>query len=275
MKCREIEGNFPAYLAEEAAPELRRSIKAHLKGCKKCRARIAALKLERGGPKKEEAVVLAPEEVTPSLEEASATSPAASGILTALWRRPVEMTVTIVLIGGTLFLYHRGASDFKADFSITDTAAAPIAEAVIASAPAENHGGEPGRGAPTPPTPPPQTSPAEPTPLPTKAHQVTTQSLPKEARRKTTLSRPPEIKLLLISRDLQEAVDTVAAETIASQGKVLSKKGDEMETKMVLLVPAERYGTFSNSLQSVGLVKDVSKREPPSAGSVKIEVTIE
>ncbi|WDT79784.1 MAG: zf-HC2 domain-containing protein [Candidatus Manganitrophus sp.] len=140
MKCREIEGDLSAYLAEEADPALCRSIKAHLKGCKKCRSRIAALKAEKEGPKKAKEVAISSEKIALSPRERSSGFPSTSGMLSALWHRPVEITVTIVLVGGTLFLYQRGAS-VKADFSMTENGAAPAAEAVVLSAPAENHEG--------------------------------------------------------------------------------------------------------------------------------------
>lgn len=268
MKCRDIEEHLSAYLAEEADPDLRRSIKVHLKGCKKCRARIAVLKAEKGNHKKAKKVTVASEEALPLPQESPPVSPSTTGILSAVWRRPVEMTVTLVLIGGTFLLYHRGTSDLKADFSVAENDAPSVAEALTPSAPAENRGDEQGpEASPPPPT---QSAPVDPpAPRPMKIHQVTTQDVSKEARRQAAL-RPAGIKLLLISRNIKEAADTVAA-----QGKVLSRKGDEMEAKVVLLIPAERYETFSQSLQSLGLVKDISKKQPPAEGSLKIEVMIE
>jgi hypothetical protein len=267
MKCRDIEGDLSAYVAEEAPSDLRRSIKAHLKGCKRCRARVEGLKAEKGGQKKVKEVVEAPsEETMPPQRGTASSSPSIIGILSALWRRPVEMTVTVVLICGTFFLYQRGASDLKSDFSVAENVAPPVAEALTAFA--ENHGSE--QDAPIPPPLPPQTAPVAPPSLPMKVHQVTTQSLSKEAQRQVIPSSTPAIKLLLISRNIKEAADTVA-----SQGKVLSKHGDEMEAKVVLLIPAERYETLSESLQSLGLVKDLSEKPPPTEGSLKVEVTIE
>ncbi|WDT75034.1 MAG: zf-HC2 domain-containing protein [Candidatus Manganitrophus sp.] len=269
MKCREIEEDLSAYLAEEADPALCRSIKAHLKGCKKCRSRIAALK-EKGGPKKAKEVAISSEKIASPPQERSSGFPSTSGMLSALWHRPVEITVTIVLIGGTLFLYQRGAS-VKADFSMTENGAAPAAEAVALSAPAENHEGTQEKETPIFPPPSSQTAPADPpAPLPMKVHNETAQPLSMEARRQAALPQPSEIKLLLISRSIKEAADAVA-----SQGKVLSKKGDEMEARVVLLIPAERYERFSRSLQSLGLLKEISKKPPPAEGSLKVEVTIE
>ncbi|MCG3110778.1 MAG: zf-HC2 domain-containing protein [Candidatus Manganitrophus sp. SB1] len=271
MKCREIEEDLSAYLAEEADPALCRSIKAHLKGCKKCRSRIAALKAEKGGPKKAKEVAISSEKMVSPPQERSSGFPSTSGMLSALWHRPVEITVTIVLIGGTLFLYQRGASDLKADFSMTENGAAPAAETVALSAPAENHGGTQEKETPTSPPPSSQTAPADPpAPMPMKVHNETAQPLSMEARRQAALPQPSEVKLLLISRSIKEAADAVA-----SQGKVLSKKGDEMEAKVVLLIPAERYERFSRSLQSLGLLKEISKKPPPAEGSLKVEVTIE
>lgn len=271
MKCREIEEDLSAYLAEEADPALYRSIKAHLKGCKKCRSRIAALKAEKEGPKKAKGVAISSEKIASPPQERSSGFPSTSGMLSALWHRPVEITVTIVLIGGTLFLYQRGASDLKADFSMTENGAAPAAEAVALSAPAENHGGTQEKETPISPPPSSQTAPVDPpAPMPMKVHNETAQPLSKEARRQAALPQPSEIKLLLISRSIKEAADVVA-----SQGKVLSKKGDEMEARVVLLIPAERYERFSRSLQSLGLVKEISKKPPPEEGYLKVEVTIE
>jgi hypothetical protein len=272
MKCREIEEDLSAYLAEEADPALCRSIKAHLKGCKKCRSRMAALKAEKEGPKKAKEVAISSEKIASPPQERSSGSPSTSGMLSALWHRPVEITVTMVLIGGTLFLYQRGASDLKADFLMTENGAAPAAEAVVLSVPAENHGGTQEKETPISPPPSLQTAPADPpAPMPMKVHNETTQPLSIEARRQAALPQPPEeIKLLLISRSIKEAADAVA-----SQGKVLSKKGDEMEARVVLLIPAERYERFSRSLQSLGLVKEISKKPPPAEGSLKVEVTIE
>jgi hypothetical protein len=270
MKCREIEEDLSVYLAEEADPALCRSIKAHLKGCKKCRGRIAALKAEKGGPKKAKEVAISSEKIASPPQERSFGFPSTSGMLSTLWHRPVEITVTIVLIGGTLFLYQRGASDLKADFSMTENGAAPAAETVALSAPAENHGGTQEKETPISP-PPSQTAPADPpAPMPMKVHNETAQPLSKEVRRQAALPQPSEVKLLLISRSIKEAADAVA-----SQGKVLSKKGDEMEAKVVLLIPAERYELFSRSLQSLGLVKEISKKPPPAEGSLKVEVMIE
>lgn len=48
-----------------------------------------------------------------------------------------------------------------------------------------------------------------------------------------------------------------------------------MEARVVLLIPAEHYERFSRSLQSLGLVKEISKKPPPAEGSLKVEVTIE
>lgn len=265
MKCHDIQGHLSAYVAEEAAPDLRRSVKAHLKGCKKCRARIAPLKVERAVQKKQTETSVPPQNGAPLPQKPPSTPVPIGGIISSVWGRPVEMTVTIVLIAGIFFLYRRGTSDPKADVAIVESTTTPAAEALTLSASAENHGGEQGKEVQIPPLPP-QTAPAgPPASPPMKVHNVTTQRS----------SQPPAVKLLLISRNIQEAADTVAAGVVESQGKVLSKKGDEMETKMLLLLPAERYETFSNSLRSVGLVKDLSKREPPFMGSLKIEVTIE
>ncbi|MDC4225982.1 MAG: hypothetical protein MPW15_17465 [Candidatus Manganitrophus sp.] len=79
--------------------------------------------------------------------------------------------MTIVLIGGTLFLYQRGAS-VKADFSMTENGAAPAAEAVVLSAPAENHEGTQEKETPISPLPSSQTAPVDPpAPMPMKIHQ--------------------------------------------------------------------------------------------------------
>ncbi|MDC4225981.1 MAG: zf-HC2 domain-containing protein [Candidatus Manganitrophus sp.] len=80
MKCREIEGHLSAYLAEEADPALCRSIKAHLKGCKKCRSRIAALKVEKEGPKKAKEVAISSEKIASSPRERSSGFPSTSGM---------------------------------------------------------------------------------------------------------------------------------------------------------------------------------------------------
>lgn len=237
MKCQEIEEGLTAYLAEEADPALCRSIKAHLKGCKKCRSRLAALKAEKEGPKKVKEAAIPSEKTASSTQERSFDFPSTPGMFSALRHRPVEITATIVLIGGILFLYQRGASDLKGDVSMTENSAAPA---------------------------------DPPAPVPMKVHNETTQPLPKEAHRQAALPEPTEIKLLLISRGIKEAADVVA-----SQGKVLSKKGGEMEAKVVLLIPAERYDLFSRSLQSLGPVKALSKKQPPAEGSLKVEVTIE
>lgn len=274
MKCSEMEEHLSAYLGEEIAPDLRRSIKGHLKGCKKCRARLEALKTEKGVQKKEKEIAVPPEEAASPPDEKPPSPPSTDEIRASVWRRPVKIAATLLLIGGTIYLYHRGTSDLKADFSVAENATSPVAEALTSSsAPVESDGGEPGKGTPAPPL---QAEPADPpVPLPMKAHEVATQSLSKGARRQATASRPPAIKLLLISRDIKEAADTVAAQAMESQGKVLSKKRDEMEAKVVLLIPAGRYEVFSQSLQSLGLVKDISKKQPPTEGSLKIEVTIE
>lgn len=273
MKCRDFEGHLSAYIAEKTAPDLRRSIKGHLKACKKCRARLALLKIEKNGQSKEEESSGALENATPLSKQTVSPSSPGNGV-SALWRRPLEMTVTVVLIGGTFLLYQRGTSDLKTDIAMVESPAPPVAEASAVSIPDQNDLRE-GKESQIPPSPPPQTVPVDPPAPPMKIHQATSERLPKEVRRKTASSRSSEIKLLLISRNIQEAVDTLGAEVKEFQGKVLSKKGDEMETKMVLLIPAERYETFSKALQSVGLVKDISGKQPPSEGSLKIEVTIE
>lgn len=272
MKCREIEGHLSAYLAEETAPDLRRSIKTHLRGCKKCRARLEILKAEKGVRQKEKQVAAPVAETIPPPKERPPLSPIKETL--SGWRRPVEVSVMILLIGGAFYFYQREASELKAN-STVENATPPAAEtSAPPSAPVETGNAASTEG--PPPAPPAQAAPAPPAArLPMKIHKATTQSASKEARRQATLAQPTAIKLLLISRNIKEAAHTVAAQAVASRGKVLSKKGDEMEAKVVLLIPAERYETFSQSLQSLGLVKDVSKKQLPSEGSLKIEVVIE
>jgi len=271
MKCRDFEGHLSAYVAEETDPGLRRSIAAHLKGCKKCRARVAALKTGRGGQKRKKEAAALTEDGTSLPQQISATALPIDEFISIVWRRPVEMAVTIVLIGGTFFLYQRGASDLKADVAIVESDSPPVAEALALSAPAENIGAERRREVEISPPPPARTVSSDPpAPLPMKLRAETTQSLSKEGRRQSTPSEPPSVKLLLISRNIKEAADSVA-----SQGKVLRKKEDEMEAKVVLLIPAERYETFSQSLQSLGLVKDLSKKPLLAEGALTVEVMIE
>lgn len=277
MKCREIEAHLSAYLAEETTPDLRRSIKPHLKGCKKCRARLAALKGGTGAPEKEKAPAPPTEAALPSKESPVKEGPppaSTEATLSAGWRRPVKVMVMILFIGGMIYFYQREGSDLKADFSTLESPAQPAAEAPSPPSAPVNEGIAEAGG--SPPSPPAQTTSAPPAAhLPMKVHKATTQSMSREARRQATLAQPSAIKLLLISRNVKEATATIAAQAKDARGKVLSRRGGEMEAKVILLIPAERYETFSQSLQSLGLVKDISKSQPPSGGALKIEVMIE
>lgn len=279
MKCREIEEHLSAYIAEETTPDLRRPIKSHLKGCKKCRARLAALKGGTDAPEKQKELAPRPTEAAlPSKEspvkEAGPPPASVEASLSAGWRRPVEVMVMILFIGGMIYFYQREGSDLKADFSTLESPAQTAAEAPTPPSASVNEGIAAAGG--SPPSPPAQTTSAPPAAhLPMKVHKATTQSMSREARRQATLAQPSATKLLLISRNVKEATARIAAQAKDARGKVLSRRGGEMEAKVVLLIPAERYGTFSQSLQSLGLVKEISKSQPPSGGPLKVEVMIE
>lgn len=190
------------------------------------------------------------------------------------WRRPIQVAVMVLLIGGTLYFYNREVSGLKADFSTAENPTQPVVETPAPAAAVET-GRVSQREGTLPPPPVQAASLPPPGRLPMKVHQAPTSRISNAARRQATHARLPIIKLLLVSRNIKEAADTVAAQAVESAGKVLRKKGDEMEGSVVLLIPAERYPTFSESLQSLGLIKSLSKRPPPAQGSLKVEVTIE
>src|SRR5579884_3256637 len=145
MKCREIEGHLSAYLAEEISPDLRRSVKGHLKGCKKCRARLDALKLKQPAPEQKERVAnqtaerpSPPEERPQDQEKPRAAS--TEEVTFTDWYRPVGVAVIIALIGGAIYFYNREASDLKSDFSIAERPTPPLAEPSISSAQMKTEG---------------------------------------------------------------------------------------------------------------------------------------
>lgn len=274
MKCREIEGHLPTYLNEELSGDLRRQIKAHLRGCKKCRARMEEMKAETTDPERKEAAL----EGTARPKEKAASPSSKKGAPSSGWKYPIEAAAVALLMIGGLYVYQRGGSDSKANLTVMEKEATPIGETAGFSPPAAEHDGkEPG---PTPPVsePPPPSAVPAPVPPPAKmamkVHKATTQALSREARHQAA-GKPMPMKLLLISRDSVEAAQTVASRAAASSGKVLSQKGGASGSKMVLLVPADRYEGFLQSLQPLGLVKDLSKRPPPFQGSLKVEMTIE
>jgi hypothetical protein len=110
--------------------------------------------------------------------------------------------------------------------------------------------------------------------LPKKVGNGKSPGLSKGGPQKRKSTGPP-VKLLLISRDLKEAVGAIQLQAAQSDGKILEKKEGDSRAKFVFLIPAAHYEPFFLSLQELGLAKKTSKKELPSEDSFKVEVTIE
>lgn len=276
MKCREAEGQFPDFLSEKASKELRLRIKTHLKGCKKCQSRLNLLKKEEAVPTvaDEETDLQNSPALLPSLPPAqeSHAAPAEPAVLqkssSPLRLMPaLSVAMTLLVIGGLYFLT-RGSAGTETNSLIDQKPLLPDGPPAISAKTGANGEAE-----------------ASPIPkkvgngkphdlLPKKAGNGKPRDLSKGAREKPAPKGPP-LKLLLISRDLKEAIEEIQSRTAQSDGKVLEKKEGDLAAKFVLLIPASQYDAFFQSLQQLGLAKETSKHSPPAEGSLKLELTIE
>jgi hypothetical protein len=297
MKCHEAEGQFTDFLGEKVPKELRRRIKTHLKGCKKCQGRLNLLR--KGG----EPVAVAqerdvlqknpPAPLPPLPSPESDAGPAEPPLFqkgpSSLRFMPAISIVIVLSIAGALYFLSKG-SDGKEMTSLVDQkpirlageSPPPVSPPEERPAPEANAIAE----LQTPPVSNP-TGEAETAPsikkagngkphhlLPKKAGNGKPSDLSKEAREKVKPSEPP-VKLLLISRDLKEATEAIQLQAVQSDGKILEKNEGDLASKFVLLLPASQYEPFFQSLQELGLAKKTSKKALPAEGSLKLEVTIE
>jgi hypothetical protein len=298
MKCHEAEGQFADFLGERGSKELRRRIKTHLKGCKKCQGRLNLLKKgEASAAVGQETDDLrknppgpSPSFPMPESDAAAAEPPLFQKGPSPLRFMPVISIAMVLLVAGGLYLLSKG-SDKKEITSLVDqkpiqlavesppsvplpeekSAAAEENSAAAAQAPpASNAAGEAeaaplikkaGNGKPQ-------------DLLPKKAGNGKPADLSKRAREKLKPAEPP-VKLLLISRDLKEATEAIQLQAAQSDGKILEKNEGDLASKFVLLIPASQYEPFFQSLQELGLAKKTSQKELPVAGSLRLEVTIE
>lgn len=290
MKCREAEGQFVDYLGDHLSKELRRRMKTHLRGCKKCQAGLKRLKKEdrlpaavqnTADPQPEAA--LSP--VSSSPEPEAISSPEISPkVFSAFHYLPAVGVVTILFIlGGMAYFLNPGSTEPKP---------APSVEAPASSTPSppEAVSTRPPDSVPeaaAPPSAPIVPGDAEAAPmikragngkphdlLPKKTGNGKPHDLSKRSRGKAAPKGAP-VKVLLISRDLREAVQEIQARAVQSEGKVLEKREEELTAKFTLLIPASQYEPFFQSLQQLGLAKMTSKKSPPAEGPVELELTIE
>ncbi|MBI3805552.1 MAG: zf-HC2 domain-containing protein [Nitrospirae bacterium] len=273
MRCRELKEHLPAYLREEVPPDLRQRIKSHLRGCKKCKAGMEEMKADTVAPmgKKERTAFPRLEVSTASAEESASPSTEKEGFSSGL-KYPIPVAAMALLVIGGVYFYQRGGSDLKADPSAMEKEAAPVVETAGTPSPSETAGKGPSQ-TPASAAPVVLVTEAPPTP-PVKVQKAESRSLP-HAEGRSTVGKIMEMKLLLISRDVTAVAERVESHAAAASGKVLKKNQNEMEMRLVLLVPAERYEGFLESLQSLGLVKELSKKPPPPHGPVRVAVTIQ
>jgi anti-sigma factor RsiW len=270
VKCQEAEDHLDAYVSGELSPDLRREIKTHLKGCKKCRARLAEVR-KKGAPAAsgEPAAVSETSSAVPPPESPFPDSPASSSPVGQ--KEFFGLMVILLIIGGAIYLYSQSS----------DSPPPPDEKPAEMAAPAPEESALPNEeAAPPASVPPTSVPPAGPSanvpPAPMKLHKETTHALSKEAQRQARLAAAaPTVKIVVVSRDQNEAADLVEARAVESEGRLLKKKRGEMETRLTLLLPANRYDSFFESRQALGPAREVSKKKKVSKGSLKVEVAIE
>lgn len=268
MKCQEAEGHLDAYGSGGLSPALRREIKAHLKGCAKCRARLGAMK-EASPPSAGAEAPSEGDEIFPATSPPEQPPPAVSAPSASPVGRKefVGLVVIMAVIGAGIYLYNQSSVDSKPLSSANEAAPGAVQ-------PSPETGGSSG----APPGVVPPASPGAPSnaPLPMKLHRETTQALSNEAQRRARLATAPtQVKIVIVSRDPNEAADLVEARAVESEGRLLKRKKGGMETRLILLLPARRYDAFFQSLQALGPAKELSKKKPVLEDPLKIEVTVE
>jgi hypothetical protein len=293
MKCREAEGQFAGFLDNNLSKEFRRRMKIHLRGCKKCQGELNRLKKEKSPPvAAQDTPDLQPDHV---LLPVPLLSPEAEGlpspevspkVFSSFHYLPAVGAVTILIIlGGMAYFLSQGSTEPKPVPPAEATSSSP---ALPPSSPADSTQAS---NSPAEAMPPPSVSnvpgEAEAAPmikragngkphdlLPKKSGNGKPHDLSMGARAKLVPKGPP-VKLLLISRDLKEAVREVQSRAVQSEGKVLEKREGDLNARFTLLLPASEYEPFFQLLQQLGLAKVVSKQSPPAEGPVKLELTIE
>lgn len=289
MKCREAEGAIAAFLAEELAKEPRRRLKIHLRGCKACQGKLNRLKKEapppavahETGDRQPEAVLSPDDPVSPASDVLPAPEPKTFSSFP--YMSAIGMVTILFILGGMAYFLSQGSTEPKPVSPAEATAPAPAPSSSPEAGPARPPDALTGAAA-SPPasTPVPQEAPVikkagngKPHDLlPKKTGNGKPHDLSKGSRAKP-ISKGPAVKLLLISRDLKEAVREIQSRAAESEGKILQKREGELTARFTLLLPAGRYESFFESLQQLGLAKEVSKKGPPAEGPVKLELTIE
>ncbi len=296
MKCREAEGQFVNFLEEKLSAEVRDRIKIHLKGCQQCQGRLDCLKKKEAVPlliretaepqKERQAVSRLP---LPEPGAVPAESPDFQKSPSPLRFMAVFTVVSTLFVVGGLYFFTQGSTGTETNSLIDQK---PI-ESANGSAPSSSKAGSTDETNSAPAAPPPPTASKVPAEterapiikkagngkphdlLPKKAGNGKPHDLSRGTREKPAPNNAEPAKLLLISRDLKEAIQEIERQAAQSEGTVLEKRGGELSAKFLLLIPASRYDSFFQSLQQLGLTKETSKRNLPVEGSVKLEVTIE
>lgn len=277
MKCREAEGQFAEFLSEKAPKELRRRMKVHLKSCKRCQDRLNRLKKKEAVPAAIQAAGDSPEvpalSLTLSGTPGSHPAPDDPAVLpkssSPLRFMPVlSVSMTLLIVGGLYFFTQGSAGTETNPFMDQKPLLSDISPAISAEAgadpatlTAESSLKKVGNGKPH-------------DLLLKEAGNGKPDDLSVGAREKAALKAPP-LKVLLISRDLKEAIEEIRLQTSQSNGKILEKKEGDLAAKFVLLIPAQKYDAFFESLQQLGLAKETSPKNLPTEGSLKLELTIE
>ncbi|HZR47812.1 MAG TPA: zf-HC2 domain-containing protein [Candidatus Manganitrophaceae bacterium] len=275
MKCREVKEQFADFLDDNLSEERRRRVKIHLKGCKKCQGEVNRLKKEENLPTV--AQEKADQQSEPVLSSVSAPSsgpdllPPAGAlpkVSSSFHYMPAVGVVTILFfLGGMAYFLSQGSTEPKAIPSIEAASPSSPPSPEVAS----NRPPDSGPEVTAPPS-----APIVPEAAPKieRAGNGRPHDLLKGSRRKPALKGPP-VRVLLISRDLKEAVQEIESRAVESEGKILKKREGELTALFTLSIPAPRYETFFQSLQQLGLAKVTSKKSPPAAGPVTLELTIE